>query len=60
LQLPALFGVRSLPTVLAAARGPADRRLRRRAAESAIRALLAPHLEGLPRPRTRSSRHQPS
>jgi len=48
MQLPALFGVRSLPTVLLLREGrPIDGFVGAQP-ESAIRALLAPHLEGLP------------
>jgi putative thioredoxin len=46
MQLPALFGVRSLPTVLLVRDGrPVDGFVGAQP-ESAIRALLAPHLEG--------------
>ncbi len=47
MQLPALFGVRSLPTVLLVRDGrPIDGFVGAQP-ESAIRALLAPHLEGV-------------
>jgi putative thioredoxin len=46
MQLPALFGVRSLPTVLVVREGrPVDGFVGAQP-ESAIRALLAPHLDG--------------